>query len=53
MAQIQFPRLGHVLYDTDSDIEALFRDAGFASVTHRVKGSTERPEGRLTFAVIG
>jgi trans-aconitate methyltransferase len=52
MAQTQFPRLGHILYDTQGDVEALFRDAGFGSVTHLVKGSTERPEGRLIFAVI-
>jgi trans-aconitate methyltransferase len=51
MAQIQFPRLGHILYDTEGEVEALFRDAGLRSVAHRVKGSSERPEGRLTFAV--
>ena len=51
MAQTHFPRLGHTLYERDSDVEALFRDAGFGSVTHRVKGASERPEGRLTFAV--
>jgi trans-aconitate methyltransferase len=52
MAQTQFPRLGHILYDAEGDVEALFREAGFKTVTHRVKGSTERPEGRLTVAVI-
>jgi trans-aconitate methyltransferase len=52
MAQTQFPRLGHILYETEGDVETLFRDAGFGFVTHRLKGSTERPEGRLTFAVI-
>lgn len=51
MAQTQFPRLGHVLYATESDVEALYRDAGFGSVSHRVKGSTEMSEGRLTFAL--
>jgi trans-aconitate methyltransferase len=51
MAQTQFPRLGHILYETEGDVETLFRDAGFGSVTHRLKGSTEKPEGRLTFAV--
>lgn len=51
MSQTQFPRLGHILYQTEGDVEALFRDAGFGSVAHRLKGSAERPEGRLTFAV--
>jgi hypothetical protein len=51
MAQTQFPRLGHILYDTEGDVESLFRDAGFETITNLVKGSTERPEGRLTVAV--
>ena len=51
MAQTHFPRLGHILYDAEGDVEGLFRDAGFGSVTHRLKGSSDRPEGRLTFAV--
>lgn len=51
MAQTQFPRLGHTVYETEGDVEALFRAAGFGSVDHRLKGSSERPEGRLTFAL--
>lgn len=51
MAQTHFPRLGHILYDAEGAVEASFRDAGFSSVIHRVKGSSERPEGRLTLAV--
>jgi len=51
MAQTHFPRLGHTVYETEGDVEVLFREAGFGSVTHRLKGSSERPEGRLTFAV--
>jgi SAM-dependent methyltransferase len=51
MAQTHFPRLGHVLYDAEGDVEALFRTAGFGSVAHRHMGPSERPEGRLTLAV--
>ena len=51
MPQTQFPRLGHILYETEGDVEALFREAGFGSITHRVKGSAARPEGRVTLAV--
>ena len=51
MAQSHFPRLGHILYEAEGDVEALFHDAGFGSVTHHLKGSSDRPEGRLTFAV--
>lgn len=51
MAQTHFPRFGHTLYEAEADVEALFRAAGFGSVTHRLKGSSQRPEGRLTFAL--
>lgn len=51
MPQTQFPRLGHILYETEGGVEELFRKAGFGSITHRLKGPAARPEGRLTFAV--
>jgi trans-aconitate methyltransferase len=51
MAQTHFPRQGHVLYESDADVETLLSDGGFQSVTHRVKGSAETPHGRLTLAI--
>ena len=50
MAQQQFPRLDHLLYESDTEIEELLRSAGFASVEHRIKGSTAAPEGRVALA---
>ena len=50
MAQRQFPRLSHLLYDSDTAVGGLLRSAGFASVEHRIKGSVESPEGRLALA---
>jgi trans-aconitate methyltransferase len=51
MAQTHFPRQGHVLYESETDVETLLGDAGFRSVTHRVMGSPEQPQGRLALAV--
>jgi hypothetical protein len=51
MAQTHFPRQGHVLYESVNDVEKLLGDAGFQSVTHRVKGSAEAPQGRLALAM--
>jgi trans-aconitate methyltransferase len=50
MAQRQFPRLSHLLYDSDTEVSGLLSSAGFASVEHRIKGSAESPEGRLALA---
>jgi SAM-dependent methyltransferase len=51
MAQTHFPRQGHVLYESPTDVEALLGSAGFQSVTHRVKGPPEAPHGRLALAI--
>jgi trans-aconitate methyltransferase len=51
MAQTHFPRLGHVLYESDTDVEVLLGNSGFQSVTHRVKGPPETPHGRLALAI--
>ena len=50
MAQRRFPPAGHRLYDAEDEVAKLAVAAGFASVTHLVKGSTESPEGRLMLA---
>jgi SAM-dependent methyltransferase len=50
MAQTHFPRQGHVLYESDTDVEMLLVAGGFQSVRHRVKGSPETPQGRLALA---
>ena len=50
MAQKHFPREGHLLYDSDDEVAELVRAAGFSAVRHRVKGSPEAPEGRVTLA---
>lgn len=51
MAQKRFPPAGHHLYETDDDLTQLAHAAGFASVTHAVKGSAEAPAGRVMLAV--
>jgi trans-aconitate methyltransferase len=51
MAQTHFPRQGHLLYESDSDVKTLLATAGFQSVTHKVKGSPETPHGRLALAI--
>ncbi len=50
MAQKQFPRQGFRLYDSAEEVDALLRGAGFAGVLQSVKGSPDRPEGRLAVA---
>jgi trans-aconitate methyltransferase len=51
MAQKRFPEDGHLLYDSDDEVDELTRAAGFTSVSHLVKGASETPEGRLALAV--
>ena len=51
MAQKRFPPAGHNLYETDDDLTQLAHAAGFASVTHAVKGSAVAPAGRVMLAV--
>lgn len=51
MAQKRFPENGDLLYDSDGEVDELTRAAGFASVSHLVKGAPEKPAGRLALAV--
>jgi hypothetical protein len=53
MAQKQFSRQGFQLYDSDEEVHALLRSAGFGGAVQRVNGSPERPEGRLALAAAG
>ena len=50
MAQRRFPPAGHRLYEKDEDVTRLATAAGFSSVKHLVKGSTDAPEGRVMLA---
>jgi len=50
MAQKRFPNEGHLLYDSDDNVAGLARAAGFTSVSLRVKGAPEAPEGRVALA---
>ncbi len=49
-AQRNFPKEGHLLYESDDQIAALLEDAGFENVRFVVKGPSEAPEGRLAVA---
>jgi trans-aconitate methyltransferase len=49
-AQTNFPKLGHVLYDSDDALIRSLREAGFTSVSVLTKGSVDAPEGRLSIA---
>ena len=50
LAQKRFPTAGHRLYETEDELTQLATAAGFASITHKVKGPADAPEGRLTLA---
>jgi trans-aconitate methyltransferase len=50
LAQKQFPREGFRLYDSEREVEALLESAGFTGVSHALKGSADRMEGRLSMA---
>jgi SAM-dependent methyltransferase len=50
VAQRNFPREGHVLYDGDDEIGVLLERAGFGNVRFTVKGPSDAPEGRLALA---
>ena len=50
MAQRHFPRQGHLLYDSDEQVTRLLAAAGFAAITHRVKGPPAAPHGRVALA---
>jgi hypothetical protein len=50
MAQKRFPPAGHRLYASQDEVSALATSAGFAAVTHEVKGPAEAPDGRVLLA---
>ena len=50
ISQKNFPKEGHVLYDSDDAVAALLTRAGFKSVGFFVMGLREAPEGRLALA---
>ena len=50
MAQRHFPRQGHLLYSSDEQVARLLAAAGFAAITHHVKGPSAAPDGRVTLA---
>lgn len=51
-AQKNFPKHGHLLYDSDEEVQRLLRDAGFSNINTEIKGSVEAPEGRLAIATV-
>ena len=50
IAQKNFPKEQHVLYDSDGSVSTLLTGAGFTSVRFSVMGPSEAPEGRLALA---
>lgn len=50
LAQKRFPPAGHRLYETEDELTQLANAAGFASITHKLKGSADEPEGRVALA---
>ena len=50
MAQRHFPRQGHLLYSSDEQIARLLAAAGFAGISHHVKGAPAAPHGRVVLA---
>jgi trans-aconitate methyltransferase len=50
VAQKQFPREGHRLYDSDDQVAALLNSAGFHDVEHTIEPSGQGRPGRLTTA---
>ena len=51
-AQTNFPAQGHLLYESETQVEDLLAAAGFTRVTHRVMGTESEPEGRLAIALV-
>ena len=49
-AQQNFPKAGHMLYETDDALISAIKGAGFEKVEIAVKGPSDAPEGRLAFA---
>jgi SAM-dependent methyltransferase len=50
VSQKNFPKEGHVLYESDEQVSTLLKDAGFSDVRFVVKGDATAPEGRLALA---
>jgi SAM-dependent methyltransferase len=50
MAQRHFPRQGHLLYSSDEQVAQLLAAAGFAAISHHVKGPPASPHGRVALA---
>ena len=46
-AQPNFPRAGHVLYETDADLVRVVEAGGFENVEIAVRGLHDAPQGRL------
>jgi SAM-dependent methyltransferase len=49
-ARTNFPKRGHLLYDSDDEVTALLRGAGFTSIAVMLKGPPQAPHGRLALA---
>jgi len=50
LAQKQFPRESFRLYDSEREVEALLESTGFVGISHYIKGSADRVQGRLALA---
>ena len=50
VSQKNFPKEGHLLYDSDEELSTLLDAAGFTEVRFLVKGGTDAPEGRIAVA---
>jgi trans-aconitate methyltransferase len=50
MAQQEFPRAGHRVYEADDEVRDVFTEAGFTDVDIVVKGPADAPHGRLALA---
>jgi len=50
IAQERFPLEGHLLYESNQDLDKLLAAAGFASIDFRVRGPALAPEGRVALA---
>lgn len=50
MVQKYFPTQGYLLYSSDEQVARLLQEAGFAAITHYVKGPPAAPHGQVTLA---
>ena len=49
-AQVNFPKEGHLLYESDDDVAAPLQASGFRSVRFTIQGPVDAPYGRLALA---